>query len=208
MLFLGDSLVCILALPRARSQDSKMLVQVRRVAAWLLSRLVSGAFRGALRWIPSKWNTADDPSRLAKGFAIAGGDAAAALPLFLKAAQGSRSPAIDAHIDTQFLPVSSRRSFATSPGVASETRAHQAEPNATQAQQDDMLSCCTDHTFSSTDSFGSDRDMFWRDLPAPNGAEKTTSPHGPSLRFLSSARQLFRTLGQQATALKAPRQAC
>ena len=87
-LFLGNNSGCIIALPRARDQDSKMLVQVRRVVAWLLARLVRGAFR----WILGEWNTADDPSRLAGSFAVAGGDATAALPLFFYAARGYRSP--------------------------------------------------------------------------------------------------------------------
>ena len=42
-----------------------MLVQVRRVSAWLLARGVRVCFR----WIPSEWNTADDPSRLAEKIA-------------------------------------------------------------------------------------------------------------------------------------------
>ena len=67
MLFLGDNLGCILALSRSRAKDYQMLVQVRRVAAWSLARGVRISFR----WIPSEWNTADDPSRLAEAAAIA-----------------------------------------------------------------------------------------------------------------------------------------
>ena len=33
-------------------------------------------------YVPTKQNTADDPSRLAEGFVIAGADAISALPLF------------------------------------------------------------------------------------------------------------------------------
>ena len=62
MLFLGDNLGCILALSRSRAKDYHLLVQVRKVAAWCLARGVRISFR----WIPSEWNTADDPSRLAE----------------------------------------------------------------------------------------------------------------------------------------------
>ena len=69
LLFLGDNLGCILALSRSRAKDYGMLVQIRRVSAWALARGVRLSFR----WIPSEWNTADDPSRLAEAEAVENG---------------------------------------------------------------------------------------------------------------------------------------
>ena len=63
--FLGDNLGCVLSLSRSRAKDYKMPAQVRRVSAWLLARGVRVCFR----WIPSEWNTAGDPSRLAEKIA-------------------------------------------------------------------------------------------------------------------------------------------
>ena len=45
MLYLGDDLGCVRALSRACARDFKMPVQVQHVAAWLVARLVRGAFR-------------------------------------------------------------------------------------------------------------------------------------------------------------------
>ena len=58
ILMLGDSLGVILAFPRRRARNFKLLCRIRRVVAIGLARNIKFIFR----WIPSELNNADESS--------------------------------------------------------------------------------------------------------------------------------------------------
>jgi len=63
VLLLGDNLGVVLAFGRCRSKDFVLLSLIRRFCAIILAR----GLHVAVRWVPSEFNSADEPSRIYGG---------------------------------------------------------------------------------------------------------------------------------------------
>ena len=59
-LILCDNRSVVLAFDRSRARNYKLLLQIRRFAAYCLARNIMCT----VRWVPSELNSADEPSRL------------------------------------------------------------------------------------------------------------------------------------------------